>query len=82
VIAAAADDGTLLMAYRPPTHSGGFAVDMTAMRGLTLARWWDPTTGVFSDGGVSLDNAGVRWFEPPAANAAGAGDWVLILTSN
>ena len=46
VAAAATFDGTLLVAYIPPAHSGSITVDMTAMSGPARARWFDPTSGV------------------------------------
>jgi hypothetical protein len=82
VIAAVSQDGSLLIAYRPPNHWGSFTVDMTVLRGPARALWWDPTTGAAKETADGLRNVGVRSFEPPAKNAAGDADWLLLLSSN
>jgi hypothetical protein len=79
VAAAATRTGTLLVAYVPPAHRGPIQVDMSAMTGLTRARWLDPTNGTFTSIGNGLANAGSRSFFVPGNNSAGAGDWVLVL---
>ncbi len=79
VAAAAAPDGTLMVAYIPPAHVGSISVDMAAMRGPALARWFDPTSGAFRDIGSALPNTGTRSFTPPGPNSAGEKDWVLLL---
>ena len=43
--AAATPDGTLLVAYVPPAHTGTITIDMTALRGTRAGRWFNPTTG-------------------------------------
>jgi hypothetical protein len=82
VAAAATPDGTLLVAYIPPAHSGPITVDMGAMGGPTLARWLDPTSGAYKDIGTGLTNTGTRSFTTPGNNNAGDGDWVLVLKTN
>ena len=77
--AAATPDGTLLVAYVPPAHTGAISVDMEAMKGPARARWFDPTTGTYTNIGVELRNSGSRSFMPPGNNSAGAKDWVLVL---
>jgi hypothetical protein len=77
--AAAAPDGTLLVAYLPPDHVGSINVDMAAMAGPARARWFDPTSGDYTDIGTGLANSGLIWFTVPGRNSAGASDWVLIL---
>ena len=52
VAAAATLDGTLLVAYVPPAHTGSVTIDITAMSGPTRARWFDPTTTAYVDAGV------------------------------
>jgi hypothetical protein len=42
VAAAATREGTLLVAYVPPSHKGSITVDMTAMGASTKASWFDP----------------------------------------
>lgn len=79
VTSAAAPDGTLLVAYLPPAHSGDISVDMTALNGPARARWFDPTSARYSNIGTGLTNAGSFTFTPPGNNSAGAKDWVLVL---
>ena len=79
VAAAAAPDGTLLVAYIPPDHSGPITVDMEAMGGPARARWFDPASGAYQDIGTELPNTGTRSFTTPGNNSAGAQDWVLVL---
>jgi hypothetical protein len=79
VTAAATPTGNLLVAYIPPAHSGSITVDMTAMSGVTRARWFDPTNGVYTTSSTTLPNTGTRSFTPTGNNSAGQADWVLIL---
>ena len=79
VAAAAASDGTLLVAYIPPAHNGAITVDMGAMSGTARARWFDPTSAAYTDGETGLANTGTHPFTPPDNNSAGANDWVLVL---
>ena len=65
VAAAAAPDGTLMVAYIPPAHVGSISLDMTTMGGEARARWFDPTSGAFRDIATVLSNTGVRSFAPP-----------------
>ncbi len=77
VAAAATFDGALLVAYIPPAHSGTITVDMTAMSGLSRARWFDPTSGAYTNIGIGLPDSGTRVFTPPGNNSVGEGDWIL-----
>ena len=79
VAAAATPDGTLLVAYIPPAHSGAITVDMAAMSGLARARWFDPTSAIYTDIGTGLANTGTRSFTPTGNNSVGQQDWVLVL---
>jgi hypothetical protein len=79
VAAAATHDGTLLVAYVPPAHSGPITIDMTAMSGPTQARWFNPTTAAYADAGVGLQPLGTMAFAPPGDNGTGFTDWVLLL---
>jgi hypothetical protein len=83
ITSAAASDGTFLVAYVPDAHAGSFAVAMSALSGLSRARWYDPTNGSFvadsSGTGYSLPNSGTHTFATPGSNSAGAKDWVLVL---
>jgi hypothetical protein len=82
VAAAATHDGTLLVAYVPPSHKGSITVDMTAMAGGATARWFDPTSGVFIKiSGSPFVNKGTHKFTPPGKNHVGQSDWVLLLES-
>jgi len=79
VSAAATAEGTLLIAYVPPDHNGSITIDMTKLSGSARARWFNPTTGVYTMIGDRLPNAGARVFDPPADNGSGYGDWVLVV---
>jgi hypothetical protein len=81
VPAATSADGSLLLAYVPPQHTGTISIDMSVMRSSTTARWWDPTTGSYTNGSSGLPNSGTRTFTRPGNNSAGQGDWMLVLTA-
>jgi hypothetical protein len=76
VTAATTPDGSLGVAYVPQQTT--LTIDMTAMRGTTTARWYDPTTGTFSAIG-SFPNSGTQQFTSPANHSDGSDDWVLVL---
>ncbi len=80
VTAARTADGTLVMAYVPPTSSvtRTLTVNMTKLSATAAAKWWDPTNGAYSTIG-SYANAGSLQFTTPGNNSAGQNDWVLIL---
>lgn len=81
VASAAARDGSLLVAYIPPAHSGPVKIDMTAMRGNAYGYWFDPTSGSYRlVAGSPLKNSGVRELMPPGKNSRGENDWVLLLS--
>ncbi|HSQ92011.1 MAG TPA: putative collagen-binding domain-containing protein, partial [Nitrospiraceae bacterium] len=77
--AAASPDGRLLVAYVPPDHTGSITIDMTAMSGPTRARWFNPTTAVYTIIEVGLPPLGTMAFTPPGDNGTGFSDWVLLL---
>ena len=79
VAAAATPDGALLVAYVPPAHNGTITVDMGALSDFVRARWFDPTSGAYTDITNGLINSGTHVFTPPDNNSAGAKDWVLLL---
>ena len=79
VSAAAAPDGTLVVAYIPPAHNGPITVDMAALSGTARARWFDPTSAAYTDIGTGLANTGTRVFTIPGNNSVGQQDWVLVL---
>ncbi|MEZ4334111.1 MAG: DUF4038 domain-containing protein [Myxococcota bacterium] len=78
VAAAATRDGSLLVAYVPPDHSGPFTLDMTVLGGPALARWFNPHTAAYTTIGT-LANVGTHVFDPPGDNGSGWDDWVLVL---
>jgi hypothetical protein len=78
VPAAATPDGSLLVAYIQPAHSGSITVDLTAMSGTARARWFNPTTAAYTTIGT-FANTGASTFTPPGNNGTGYSDWVLIL---
>lgn len=78
VASAASLDGTLLVAYVPPAHSGSISIDMTVMSGPAQARWFNPATAAYTVIGT-FSNTGTQTFDPPANNGTGFTDWVLLL---
>ncbi len=85
VTAAMASDGSFGVAYIP---TGGATRNITVnMAKFTTgnavqARWFDPTNAVFTTvAGSPFANTGSRSFVPTGNNAAGDGDWVLLLQS-
>ncbi|HEY6005001.1 MAG TPA: DUF4038 domain-containing protein [Anaeromyxobacter sp.] len=82
IAAAAASDGTALVAYVPPNGILGrsFSVNMAAMSVASHAHWWDPTTGLYTEIATGIPNGGTRSFTTPGANSTGENDWILVLT--
>jgi hypothetical protein len=78
VAAAATPDGTLLVAYVPPAHSGSITINMAALGGLARARWFNPTSAAYTLIGT-FPNTGTSSFTPPVDNGTGFADWVLII---
>jgi hypothetical protein len=82
VASAAAPDGSLALAYLPPTghhRAQTVTIDATLLRGPFRARWWDPTRGQFLDVSPGLSNDSQYQFTTPGNNSAGDGDWLLVL---
>jgi hypothetical protein len=80
VAAAATPDGTLLIAYIPPDHTGSITVDMTVLKENIKAYWYDPTNGISAViQGSPFDNKNTRKFTAPGKNNNGQNDWVLKL---
>ncbi len=77
VPSAAALDGSLLVAYVPPAHSGTITVDLTAMAGRSRVRWYNPYSGAYSTVG-DYDPASVA-LTPPGDNGSNYTDWVLVV---
>jgi hypothetical protein len=81
VTGARTPDGKLVMAYVPSART--LTVDMSKLSGPAIARWYDPTTGRFTDiSGSPFANAGSHNFTTPGNNAGGDGDWVLVLETS
>ncbi len=75
-----APDGSLVMAFCPTTTT--ITVDMTQMKGLTKARWFDPSKNTFTTiKGSPFGNSGTHDFTTPGTDGDGNLDWVLVLES-
>ena len=82
VSAAAAKDGSLLIAYIPPAHQGSIGVDLGTIKNNITASWFDPTNGMYKKiTGTALSSKGTHTFTPPGKNSRGETDWVLVLRS-
>jgi hypothetical protein len=78
VTAALADDGSVGLAFVPSPHEP--TVDFVRLKGKVTARWFDPTNGKTTTiGGTPIPEHGKQSFTTPGKNAAGDGDFVLIL---
>ena len=83
VAAAATPDGTLLIAYIPPDHTGSITVDMTVLKENIKAFWYDPTNGTSTAiSGSPFNNKNTYEFTPPGKNNSGQNDWVLKLAAS
>jgi uncharacterized protein DUF4038/collagenase-like protein with putative collagen-binding domain len=77
-VLASTRDGQLAIAYVPTAR--GVRIDVTRLKGPLRARWYDPTSGLFSDAaGMPIPQSPDRWFVPAAHNASGDSDWLLLL---
>lgn len=76
--AAATLNGTLLVAYVPPDHTGLIEIDMMVMSGQTRARWLNPASAEYTLIGT-FSNIAPHRFTPPEDNGTGFKDWVLLL---
>ena len=77
VTAAAALDGSMLVAYAPTGRT--ITVDLSVMSGPAQARWFSPVTGNSVTVATSQPNA-PSTFTTPGDNGAGVSDWVLVVT--
>ena len=83
VSAAAARDGSFLVAYIPPAHKGGIKVDLSVLNKPGFVYWFDPTDGSYSPVQASpVANTGIREFTPPGKNYGGAFDWLLLAVTS
>lgn len=81
VTAARTPDGKLILAYLPTVRT--ITVNMSQLSGAVTAQWYDPTEGAYASiSGSPFSNNGLKQFTPPGSNAAGDGDWVLVLEAN
>ena len=82
VSAAANPDGSLLVAYIPPDHTGSISVDMTVLKEKVKAYWVDPANGNISEiAGIPFNNKGTCRFTPGGSNSGGQNDWILKLVA-
>ncbi|MFL5623630.1 MAG: DUF4038 domain-containing protein [Gemmatimonadaceae bacterium] len=78
ITAARTPDGKLAVAYFPEARPA--TIDLRALSGPVVARWFDPTRGTFVEvSGSPFPNRGAREFSPPGKNGGGQTDWVLLL---
>ncbi len=81
VAAALAGDGSAALAYLP--GPGTIQVALGRLRGPVAAAWFDPASGKTSPAnGSPFPASGDRSFSSPGKNAAGDGDWVLVLKAD
>ncbi|MEZ4272610.1 MAG: DUF4038 domain-containing protein [Myxococcota bacterium] len=73
-VVAKSPSGDLAVAYTP--DSNPITLSMASFVGAMQARWFNPTTGTFTNIAGTFDNSGTHGFTPPAS-----GDWLLLLTS-
>jgi hypothetical protein len=78
--AAVADDGTFALVYVPTPRE--LTVDLTRLNGELTARWFDPTSGQFTQvASAPLTDRSKHRLHTPAKNAGGDGDHVLVLNT-
>jgi hypothetical protein len=78
-VAARSIEGRLAVVYIPEDRA--VTLDMASLGGARYhATWWDPTSGsAFEAKGPALNTAKSETFRPSVRNAAGDGDWILVL---
>ena len=82
VTAGRTGDGSLVMAYVPPTgtEKRTLTVDMTRLSGRVEAKWFNPANGAYKTvAGSPFENSGSRNLTTPGDNGTGTNDWVLVL---
>jgi hypothetical protein len=78
VTSALTDDGSAGVAYLPSSRK--ISVNLAKFSGQVMAIWFDPTSGQSKPvQGSPFDNDSNHDFTPPNNNAAGEGDFVLVL---
>jgi hypothetical protein len=79
--AARTPDGSLAVIYTPIIRP--LTVNMSQLSGPAVSRWFDPSSGKFSDlAGSPFPNSGTQSFTPPGNNSDGDGGWVLVLETS
>lgn len=79
-VAALAEDGSLMLAYTAAARP--VSLDLRAMASARLReRWFDPSSGRFGPASGS-GPPNCREYPIPGRNAAGFGDWVLLIERN
>jgi hypothetical protein len=82
-------DGTLVVTYMPTARA--VTVDMTKLSGPATARFYDPTTGLYTVvTGSPIANTGTHVFTPPSGThgetcppeVTSCTDWVLVLEAS
>jgi hypothetical protein len=70
--AARTSDGSLVIVYMPSPRT--VTVDMLKLSGPASARWYDPTSGMYTGvSGSPCANSNMKQFTPPGTNQAGDG---------
>ncbi|MCI0403323.1 MAG: DUF4038 domain-containing protein, partial [Acidobacteria bacterium] len=78
ITAASTPDRRVAALYMPVPRR--LKLDMALFPGPVRARWFDPTTGVYSNAAAQpLANQGEHWLIPPPRESDG--DWALVLES-
>lgn len=76
--AARTSDGKLVIVYAPTVRT--LTVNLSQLSAPAVTRWYDPSNGTFvAIPGSPFTNSGILKVTPPRNNAAGDGDWVLVL---
>ncbi len=77
--AALAADRSWALVYYP--RADALSIDLARLAGPAVRiRWFDPSAGTYLVvNGSPFPNSGVRPLRPPARNASGYSDWLLML---
>jgi hypothetical protein len=74
-------DGSFVVAYMPTARE--ITVNMATLKAPVIAKWFDPTTGVYTTvPGGPFANTGTLQFAPPGSSHDGDSDWVLLLDAS
>ena len=75
-----ARDKSWALVYLPNgKQAASVGIAMERFASPISARWFDPTSGTFTETGKPVANSGTRAFEAPMRNRAKQWDWVLVL---